>query len=59
MNAIDRFLRYVTYDTQSDEGSGTCPSTEKMGAATLRSPTARPLPATALRGKQKASALFT
>ena len=30
MNAIDRFLRYVTYDTQSDEGSGTCPSTEKQ-----------------------------
>ena len=30
MNAIDRFLRYVTYDTQSDEGSDTCPSTEKQ-----------------------------
>ena len=32
MNAIDRFLRYVTYDTQSDEGSDTCPSTEKQKA---------------------------
>ena len=30
MNAIDRFLRYVTYDTQSDESSDTCPSTEKQ-----------------------------
>ena len=30
MNAIDRFLRYVTYDTQSDEGSDTCPSTAKQ-----------------------------
>ena len=30
MNAIDRFLRYVTYDTQSAEGSDTCPSTEKQ-----------------------------
>lgn len=26
----ERFLRYVTFDTQSDEGSGTCPSTEKQ-----------------------------
>ena len=26
----ERFLRYVTYDTQSDEGSETCPSTEKQ-----------------------------
>ena len=33
---IERFLRYVSYDTQSDESSGTCPSTEKqkrLGAA--------------------------
>ena len=30
MNAIDRFLRYVTYDTQSDESSDTCPSTAKQ-----------------------------
>ena len=30
MDAIDRFLRYVTYDTQSDEHSETSPSTEKQ-----------------------------
>ena len=30
MDAIDRFLRYVTYDTQSDEHSDTSPSTEKQ-----------------------------
>ncbi len=32
----DRFLRYVNFDTQSDENSETCPSTEKqrlLGAA--------------------------
>ena len=28
--AAQRFLRYVTFDTQSDEASGTCPSTEKQ-----------------------------
>ena len=36
MNAVDRFLKYVTYDTQSDEHSDTTPSTEKqkvLGAA--------------------------
>ena len=36
MNAIDRFLKYVTYDTQSDEHSTTTPSTAKqkvLGAA--------------------------
>ena len=36
MNAVDRFLRYITYDTQSDEHSDTTPSTEKqkiLGAA--------------------------
>jgi tripeptide aminopeptidase len=27
---LDRFLRYVTYDTQSDERSTTCPSTDKQ-----------------------------
>ncbi len=27
---LDRFLRYVTYDTQSDESSNTYPSTEKQ-----------------------------
>ncbi|MGE5246171.1 MAG: peptidase T [Betaproteobacteria bacterium] len=27
---LSRFLRYVTYDTQSDERSRTCPSTEKQ-----------------------------
>ena len=36
MNVLDRFLNYVTYDTQSDEASNTCPSTAKqkvLGAA--------------------------
>ena len=36
MNATERFLRYVTFDTMSDEASETCPSTEKqklLGAA--------------------------
>ena len=36
MNAVERFLKYVTYDTQSDEHSQTIPSTEKqkvLGAA--------------------------
>ena len=36
MNVLDRFLNYVTYDTQSDEASATCPSTAKqkvLGAA--------------------------
>lgn len=36
MNAVERFLKYVTYDTQSDEHSQTTPSTEKqkvLGAA--------------------------
>ncbi len=28
--AAQRFLRYVTFDTQSDEASSTCPSTEKQ-----------------------------
>ena len=27
MTVLDRFLRYVRYDTQSDERSSTCPST--------------------------------
>lgn len=27
MNPTDRFLKYVTFDTQSDEGTGTTPST--------------------------------
>ena len=33
---VERFLRYVSFDTQSDEASTTCPSTEKqklLGAA--------------------------
>ena len=30
MNAVDRFLKYVSYDTQSDEHSDTTPSTEKQ-----------------------------
>ena len=29
-SVLDRFLRYVTFDTQSDERSGTFPSTEKQ-----------------------------
>ena len=37
MEAVEsRFLRYVAFDTQSDESSDTCPSTEKqrlLGAA--------------------------
>ena len=36
MNAVERFLKYVTYDTQSDEHSQTPPTTEKqkvLGAA--------------------------
>jgi len=30
MTVVDRFLRYVSFDTQSDETSGTTPSTEKQ-----------------------------
>ena len=30
MNVLDRFLRYVAFDTQSDEASTTCPSTDKQ-----------------------------
>ena len=30
MNVLDRFLNYVTFDTQSDEASKTCPSTAKQ-----------------------------
>ena len=30
MNVIERFLKYVSFDTQSDENSGTQPSTEKQ-----------------------------
>ncbi len=36
MNVIDRFLKYVSFDTESDEFSSTCPSTDKqkvLGAA--------------------------
>ena len=35
-NVTERFLRYVSFDTQSDEASPTCPSTDKqklLGAA--------------------------
>lgn len=28
MTVVDRFLQYVTFGTQSDEGSSTCPSTQ-------------------------------
>jgi len=30
MTVAERFLRYVSFDTQSDEGSQTCPSTAKQ-----------------------------
>ena len=30
MNIIDRFLKYVSFDTCSDENSDSCPSTEKQ-----------------------------
>ncbi len=30
MTVTERFLKYITFDTQSDEGSDTCPSTEKQ-----------------------------
>ncbi|MBO7274022.1 MAG: peptidase T, partial [Clostridia bacterium] len=30
MNVIDRFLKYVAFDTTSDETSGTVPSTAKQ-----------------------------
>ena len=30
MNLVDRFLRYVSFDTQSDENSGVTPSTPKQ-----------------------------
>ena len=30
MNVIDRFLKYVSFDTMSDEFSETCPSTDKQ-----------------------------
>lgn len=30
MKAQERFLRYITFDTQSDRRSNTCPSTEKQ-----------------------------
>ena len=29
-NVLDRFLKYVTYDTQSDEGTGLTPSTPQQ-----------------------------
>ena len=35
-SVVDRFLKYVSFDTQSDETSETCPSTMKqkdLGAA--------------------------
>ncbi len=30
MNVIERFLKYVSFDTRSDENSESCPSTEKQ-----------------------------
>lgn len=30
MNVVDRFLKYVSFDTQSDENSSTTPSTQKQ-----------------------------
>ncbi len=32
MNVLERFLRYVSYDTQSDDSSTTCPTTDKQRA---------------------------
>ena len=32
MNVVDRFLNYVSFDTQSDESTGTTPSTDKQRA---------------------------
>ena len=32
MNVTERFLKYVAFDTQSDENSESCPSTEKQKA---------------------------
>ena len=29
-NIVDRFLKYVSFDTQSDDSTGTTPSTEKQ-----------------------------
>lgn len=29
-NLVERFLKYITFDTQSDESSSTCPSTAKQ-----------------------------
>ena len=29
-SVVDRFLKYVSFDTQSDENSDTCPSTAKQ-----------------------------
>ena len=30
MTATERFLKYITFDTQSDEGSETVPTTAKQ-----------------------------
>ena len=32
MNVIERFLKYVTFETTSDEDSETCPSTPSQHA---------------------------
>ena len=31
-SVVERFLRYVSFDTQSDEASETCPSTPRQKA---------------------------
>ena len=36
MNAIDRFMKYIRFDTQSDEESDTCPSTGKQKVLGVR-----------------------
>ena len=39
MQVSERFLKYVAFDTQSDENSPTCPSTDKqrvLGAALVK-----------------------
>ena len=32
MTALERFLKYITFDTQSEEGAEATPSTEKQRA---------------------------
>ena len=45
MNIVERFLKYVSFDTQSDENSGVTPSTSKqmVFAQYLKSELEKPL----------------